>query len=736
MKQSSKKLLALLTAGLLCTGSLGFLPASAETEGETDENNTIETAEAIEVNTAVTGNISNYDDKDYYKIELSEDGNISFHFSFEKAQSYTSSYWNLSLLDNYGRYLHTYEIGGQKMTFDSDVQGLKANTYYVLVENGSNTSSDPYTFSANYVTASASDTVYEAEHNDTTEEANSLTFDTDTKGNLHNRDDVDYYKVVLDEDGTLSSSFTRSAQQYTSSNYWKLSLIDADENNIQSWKITGAGGIYRTDVQGLKAGTYYYVVSDDNEFSDSTYTLNTTYVPVSSAKDLYEAEFNNDLETANTIAINTKYSGSIRNNTDVDYYAVTLEEAGSLAIQFENPEQSYSGFYWNVSLLYEDGTEVASWNQGGKSTKSLFKSTGLRAGAYYIAIKNSNEFSSDTYTFQAIFTSSTKDQQYESENNDEIENANSFALNSTITGNLHKKTDVDYYELTLPEDGMISFTFKHKEQSYSSNYWKYSLTDADGTKICTWNIGGKTNSQQTSKMGLKKGTYLVKIESSSSDYSSDDYNITNVFDTTGSFEAESNDTISAANAIPVATACTGNLYKDNDVDYYSFTLENSNNVSLTFKQKGQNYSTSYWIMQILSEDGEKLSEENVSGTALTTSSESIKLDAGTYYVKISSAVDYSDANYTLTINADEITYLKGDVNGDGAVNAMDVSALLVSSARQAVGYTEGVLTGENALAADVNEDGEINAMDASYILTYSAKMGAGLDVDWDSLIGK
>ena len=58
MKQSTKKLLALLTAGMLCTGSLGFLPASAETEGETDENNTIETAEAIEVNTEVTGNLA------------------------------------------------------------------------------------------------------------------------------------------------------------------------------------------------------------------------------------------------------------------------------------------------------------------------------------------------------------------------------------------------------------------------------------------------------------------------------------------------------------------------------------------------------------------------------------------------------------------------------------------------------------------------------------------------------
>lgn len=238
-------------------------------------------------------------------------------------------------------------------------------------------------------------------------------------------------------------------------------------------------------------------------------------------------------------------------------------------------------------------------------------------------------------------------------------------------------------------------------------------------------------------MGFEKGIYYLLVESDGFYYSDINYTITVNSSTSGNFETEKNDLIENADAVPVATACTGNLYRERDVDYYSFTLENTSNVSIMFQHVDLNSSSTYWEYSLLDENGKEFFIQDSKGTDVKITSDSTKLDAGTYYVKVTSDSFYhSDANYTLTINADEITYLKGDVNGDGAINAMDVSALLVSSARQAVGYTEGVLTGKNALAADVNEDGEINAMDASYILTYSAKIGAGLDADWDSLIGK
>lgn len=235
MKQSTKKLLALLTAGMLCAGSLGALPAFAETEGESGKNDTIETAEAIDVNTEVTGNLSS---------------------------------------DN----------------------------------------------------------------------------------------DVDCYKVTLQEDGTLSATFTRpSLNDYRS--FWTLKLVNENNTLVQEWDIDGEGTAYRTDNEGIKAGTYYYIVSTASLHSKETYTLNVTYTPVSETTTYYEAEFNNDAESANPISVNTPYSGNIRNDNDVDYYSINLDNPGSLAIQFSTSSNEDNRDFWDIYLLDENENQIDSWKK-------------------------------------------------------------------------------------------------------------------------------------------------------------------------------------------------------------------------------------------------------------------------------------------------------------------------------------------------------------------------------------
>lgn len=88
-----------------------------------------------------------------------------------------------------------------------------------------------------------------------------------------------------------------------------------------------------------------------------------------------------------------------------------------------------------------------------------------------------------------------------------------------------------------------------------------------------------------------------------------------------------------------------------------------------------------------------------------------------------------------------MNYTPGDVNGDGSINAADVSSVLTYAARESLGM-EVSLTAEDAplseeaafQAADLNEDGVINSQDATFILTYAARDGAGLDPDWDTIV--
>lgn len=61
--------------------------------------------------------------------------------------------------------------------------------------------------------------------------------------------------------------------------------------------------------------------------------------------------------------------------------------------------------------------------------------------------------------------------------------------------------------------------------------------------------------------------------------------------------------------------------------------------------------------------------------------------------------------------------LKGDVNGDGAINAQDASLIQQYVARKFGDDAEGF----NAAAADVNGDGEVTAQDASLVQQYAAR---------------
>ena len=252
------------------------------------------------------------------------------------------------------------------------------------------------------------------------------------------------------------------------------------------------------------------------------------------------------------------------------------------------------------------------------------------------------------------------------------------------------------------------------------------------------------------EQGFDPGTFYIQVKTNAltnGNWSSaEQYTLVADFTPTdGSYESEPNDSLSQADKMQPNTPITGRLSAYSDTDYYRVTLDSAAQFSLTLEHAlPENLkSDTPWRIQCFRYDeasGSLAAEPMLSMDAALgdtmTESETALTRGGTFYIAVTSTTTASDMAYTLTMHAETLTYEKGDVNSDGAVNAMDVSALLVSSARQAVGYTEGVLTGENALAADVNEDGEINAMDASYILTYSAKMGAGLDVDWDSLIGK
>ncbi len=94
--------------------------------------------------------------------------------------------------------------------------------------------------------------------------------------------------------------------------------------------------------------------------------------------------------------------------------------------------------------------------------------------------------------------------------------------------------------------------------------------------------------------------------------------------------------------------------------------------------------------------------------------------AGTYTVKVSKN-NHVTREYTITVGAEAVTqnaeiWLLGDVNGDGRVNAMDCTRLLMH-----VNKTQPLTDAYALKCANVNGDSRVNAMDCTRLFTHVNK---------------
>ncbi|MBR2744224.1 MAG: DUF4214 domain-containing protein [Clostridia bacterium] len=87
-----------------------------------------------------------------------------------------------------------------------------------------------------------------------------------------------------------------------------------------------------------------------------------------------------------------------------------------------------------------------------------------------------------------------------------------------------------------------------------------------------------------------------------------------------------------------------------------------------------------------------------------------------------------------SVKFDTSTGIKGDVNGDEAVNASDASLVLMYAAVMGVNFVQP--TQEELNCADINGDGAINASDAALILIYAANYGATGSTDWNEVLNR
>ena len=187
----------------------------------------------------------------------------------------------------------------------------------------------------------------------------------------------------------------------------------------------------------------------------------------------------------------------------------------------------------------------------------------------------------------------------ETESNDSYASANSFSLNSTISGSMSSSDDKDYFKITPSQNGKISLTFSHNYSSNSDIYWNivmYAYSSGNYTEFYNQRIYANSGeSNKLASIGASSGTtYYIKISTYYNATTGFGYNLKNEFTSTNYYEKEINNDYSSATPVSFNQTYGGVMNDTNDVDYYKFSPTQNGKIALTFTHEQSDNSDIYW----------------------------------------------------------------------------------------------------------------------------------------------
>ena len=183
----------------------------------------------------------------------------------------------------------------------------------------------------------------------------------------------------------------------------------------------------------------------------------------------------NSIDSAAPIEVNTKYSDSICDGYDIDFFVFTLEQAGTISFTFEHPAVLDQSDYWRL-WIFDDKTEEVYYQAfNGTDTSTTTCTVGLPAGTFYLKITGCDErwdgywkrYSNETYSFKVNYTETAY---AEREFNESYDTATEVQTDRFYSGSINDGYDYDYYKFTLEKAGTVSVTFQHPALVSAKDY--------------------------------------------------------------------------------------------------------------------------------------------------------------------------------------------------------------------------------------------------------------------------
>ena len=565
--------------------------------------------------------------------------------------------------------------------------------------------------------------------NDSFSTAKVISTNTSYTDNLSTSSEQDYFKFTLSSSSMIAVNFNHTYID-SGSTYWVVRMYDSSYQELLEFNVKGNSINSLSASTGLASGTYYVKIGNYNyDNRNYTFSLNAT------TSNYWEKELNDDYTHASYVSVNNKYSGSLMRSSDVDYYYFNTSNASKVSISFSHAIIESSSTYWVIEVYTDELKIIEKYSVPGNKASITMPSIGLPSGKYYIKIHDYYSSSID-YSFTVGYTANNY---WEKELNDDFYSASLMSVNNEYHGSLGNESDKDYYKFSLSSNSKVNITFKHDSIDSSSTYYELYIYDSSFEQIMHRSIQGKETSVTTPNIGLPSGNYYIRIN----DYYYDgmDYSIKVNSSSVSNWETERNNDYNSGDAISFNTTYYGSLCDSSDVDYYKFSLSSTSNISFYLEHNYIDSSGTYWQINLYDTNGNNKISASAKGNQTLTSSSSVSLPAGNYYIKITNYY-FDGGDYWFMVNGPTTTYtISYNANGgSGAPSSQtkyqNQNLTLSSTTPTRTGYTFlGWSTSSTATSATYSAGGTYTANASAtlyavwkintYTISYNANGGSG-----------
>ena len=602
--------------------------------------------------------------------------------------------------------------GASTRTEYSDLIKLPAGKYYiwVYVPQDATLVTNSYKITVSFYPDSGSGSSTNpggpTGNNNTIQNAYSMNLNTTVTGSLKSAADVNYFKITVPYHGSLNLSF--SVGSAIDSGNWIVLLYDKSERQLQMSR-AGSGGevinLIRTnklDKLRLPPGEYYIKVApySSASYSSANYTIYADYTPERSAK--FEREFNDTPDTATNILINAAVTGNLSNSADKDYFKFTAAEHRNLKIEFTTPDTVKQNM-WTIYLQDSKGG-VKTYYAGESGTAVNGKRTFiseeliLDTGIYYIVVypyfQDSSNLSNLLNPSGAIlYTNADYSLLVRSDSapvpeilDDEYIYpteipAAAYGVNRELTGQINNSSDINNFDFGLNYNGSVTIDFV-SPNTVIKQAWILNIFDKNNKLLYSGKYGDEgsaiyssaTKTKTSDKIRIPAGSYYAQVlPINAYDYSNASYKLIINYSPEAKealfppsdidlFETEYNNTPYTASNLNIGAPLTGNLSDYNDIDYFKFTLAQNNSVNIIFDSP-RFIAQNDWVIELFTSDfttesiyksnfGADGDLNNINSEYKTTKSKNIRLQPGTYYIKVSAynIINYSNKDYKIKVD--------------------------------------------------------------------------------------